>query len=95
MLGAEIANEIAPHFVWFRHSMRVGSRSPSRPSNIRQMARDDFTSIRQQTMLRAPNAPSSGWAEAISPIEKIEGFPWSVVADPAGNEFCITLAGAH
>jgi predicted enzyme related to lactoylglutathione lyase len=26
---------------------------------------------------------------------EIAGFAWSVMADPEGNEFCITPAGAH
>ena len=95
MLGSEVAQEFAPYFVWF---------APQHPGGISvalQTVEDPTEGPRRLHLDTSAPDVDAAKAHIIelggAHVEDREmgGFPWSVMTDPEGNEFCITASGAH
>ena len=94
-LGSDVAQEFAPWFVWF---------APQNPGGISvalQTVQDPTEGPRRLHLDTSAPDVAAAKARIIelggTHVEDREmgGFPWSVMTDPEGNEFCITAAGAH
>lgn len=92
LLGAGVAHEIPGHFVWFE---------PQHPGGISvalQAVIDPTEGPRRLHLDTA--APDVDAAKArvvelggaVLADREVGGFEWTVMADPEGNEFCITQA---
>lgn len=93
VLGAGVANEIPPLFVWFE---------PQRPGGVsvalqavehatdgpRRLHLDLGVTDREAAKARVLELGGSHLAD-----REVGGFGWSVMADPEGNEFCVAVHG--
>ena len=95
VLGTEVAQEFAPFFVWFapQHpggvsvALQAVEEATEGPRRLHlDSAVDDVAAARD----RIVELGGSHLAD-----REIEGFGWTVMLDPEGNEFCIAPAGSH
>jgi predicted enzyme related to lactoylglutathione lyase len=94
LLGAAVSMEF-PGFCWFA-PQREGGISVA----LQQV--DEPTPGRNRVHLDTSVPDLDAAVERIEALggnhledHEIAGFRWKVMADPEGNEFCITPAGAH
>lgn len=95
VLGSEVAFEIPSQFVWLKPQHEGGI-------SVALQQVDDPTQGTRRLHLDA-SVPDIDAAKARiielggSLVEDREhdGFQWTTLADPEGNEFCISPAGAH
>lgn len=95
VLGAEVAQEFAPFFVWFapQHpgGVMVALQAVEDPTDgPRRLHLDTTVDDVAQARDRIIELGGSHLAD-----REIEGFGWTVMLDPEGNEFCLAPAGAH
>lgn len=95
MLGSDVAQEFAPHFVWF---------APQHPGGISvalQTVQDPTEGPRRLHLDTSADDPVAAKARvvqlggALVEDREMGGFTWSVMTDPEGNEFCIAAGAAH
>jgi predicted enzyme related to lactoylglutathione lyase len=95
LLGSEIAQEIPGHFVWFtpQHEggLSVALQTVEQATEGRRRLHID-TSVPHVEAAKRAIVELGG---SIVEDHELEGFTWTVMADPEGNEFCITPAGTH
>jgi len=89
VLGAEVAQEFTPYFVWFspQHeggisiALQVAEEVTAGPRRLHLDAQvDDVEAAKQQII----DLGGSHLAD-----REMGGFAWTVMLDPEGNEFCI------
>jgi predicted enzyme related to lactoylglutathione lyase len=93
VLGAEVAQEFAPYFVWFEPQreggISVALQTVADPTEgPRRLHLDTEVPDIEAAKRRILALGGSHLAD-----REMGGFHWTVMADPEGNEFCI--AGAH
>jgi predicted enzyme related to lactoylglutathione lyase len=93
VLGAEVAQEFAPYFVWFepQHEggISVALQTVGDPTEgPRRLHLDTSVPDVEAAKQRILELGGTHLAD-----REMGGFHWTVMADPEGNEFC--LAGAH
>ena len=95
VLGVGIAQEFAPYFVWFE---------PQHPGGISvalQTVEDPTEGPRRLHLDTAADDVAAARDRVIElggshlADREIQGFGWTVMLDPEGNEFCIAPAGSH
>lgn len=95
VLGSEVAHEIAPHFVWFapQHpgGISVALQSVDDPTEGPRRLHID-TAVDDVAAARDRIVELGGTHLA---DREIDGFGWTVMLDPEGNEFCLAPTGAH
>lgn len=95
VLGAEIAQEVAPWFVWFapQHAggVMVALQTVEDPTDgPRRLHLDTAVDDVADARDRIVELGGSHHAD-----KEMDGFHWTIMLDPEGNEFCLAPAGAH
>ncbi len=95
VLGSEVAQEFAPHFVWFRPQheggISVALQTVEDPTEgTRRLHLDAGVADVEAAKSRIIELGGSHVAD-----REMGGFRWSVMHDPEGNEFCIAPDHAH
>ena len=93
VLGTEVANEIAPFFVWFKPQREGGisvalQAVETASEGPRRLHLDLGVADREVAKQRVLELGGSHVAD-----RQIGDFGWSVMADPEGNEFCTAVHG--
>ena len=95
VLGTDIAQEFPPFFVWFE---------PQHPGGISValQAVEEATDGPRRLHLDSAVPDVAAARDRIIELggshladREIQGFGWTVMLDPEGNEFCIAPAGSH
>lgn len=91
VLGVDVAQEIAPHFVWFKpqhdRGVSVALQAVEHASDgPRRLHLDLGVTDREAAKARVIELGGTLVAD-----REMGGFAWSVMADPEGNEFCLAV----
>ncbi len=95
VLGAEIAQEVAPWFVWF---------APQHPGGVMvalQTVEDPTEGPRRLHLDTAVDDVAAARDRIVElggshhADKEMDGFHWTIMLDPEGNEFCLAPDGAH
>jgi predicted enzyme related to lactoylglutathione lyase len=95
LLGSGVAHEIPPHFVWFapQHEggVSVALQSVEQATEGTRRLHID-TSVPDVAAAKRQIVALGG---SVVADHELGDFAWTIMADPEGNEFCITPAGTH
>ncbi len=91
VLGADVASEIPPHFLWFapQHAGGISvalQRVDTATDGPRRVHIDFDVPDREAAKAQIIELGGSLVAD-----REIDGFGWSTMADPEGNEFCLAV----